>query len=689
VKYSARRALRCRCAPGAFEDARAFHARFGATDGLMMHTTLATILVLLGVSVVVVVVCRQIRLPPVLGYLLVGIAVGPHALGWVEDTAATHYLADFGIVFLMFSLGLEFSLPQLRAMRRAVFGLGFAQVAITTLAAALALPLAGFGWQAGLVLGGALAMSSTAIVTKMLVERGETAAPHGRDIVAILLFQDLAVIAFIIVIPALGGSVENLTAALAIAAVKGAAALTLILGLGQQPMRRWFNVVARQKSSELFVLNVLLVTLGLAMLTELAGLSLALGAFLAGMLIAETEYRIEVEEDIKPFRDVLLGLFFVTVGMALDLTVVAAQWPFVLLLLVVPVLFKLVLIVVLARAFGAPLAAALRTGFYLAQAGELALVMLALSRDFGVIERGLAQVVLAAMVLSMLLAPLIIQFSEPIVRRLTANDWLARAAQLTTIASTAMTRQEHVLICGYGRSGQNLARLLEREGIPFVALDNDPQRVREAAASGASVVYGDATRRETLVSAGIAKANAMAITFADTPNSLRILHHAQNLRPDLPVILRTLDDSDLDRLLAAGATEVVPEILEGSLMLASHSLLLLGVPLVRVLEHIRSVREERYGLFRGFFHGVTDAADAMENQQPRLHSVLLPEGAAAAGRSLAELELGDLVEITGVRRRGMPSRRPPADFRFEPGDVLVLLGRPQEIAIAESKLLGG
>ena len=654
-----------------------------------MHTTLATVLVLLGASVVVVVVCRLVRLPPVLGYLIVGLAVGPYALGWVEDTPAARYLGEFGIVFLMFSLGLEFSLAQLRAMRGAVFGLGFAQVAITTLAAVVTLPLAGFSWQAGLVLGGALAMSSTAIVTKMLAERMELATRHGRDVVAILLFQDLAVIAFIIVIPALGQRVEDMTLALGIAALKGAAALTLILGLGQRPMRVWFTLVARQRSSELFVLNVLLVTLGLATLTELAGLSLALGAFLAGILIAETEFRIEVEEDIKPFRDVFLGLFFITVGMALDLRIVVAHWPFVLLLLVLPVVFKLMLVVVLARAFGAPVASAIRSGVYLAQAGELALVMLTLASGNGLVDPALAQVVLAAMVLSMLSAPLLIQSAEPIVRRVTANDWLTRAAQLTNIASTAMVRQEHVIICGYGRSGQNLARLLEREGIAFVALDNDPQRVREAAVGGSSVVYGDASRRESLVAAGIAKAKAMAVTFADTPSAVRILHHAHQLRPDLPVIVRTVDDTDLDTLIKAGATEVVPEVLEGSLMLASHSLLLLGVPLNRVLARIRAIREERYSLFRGFFHGITDAADAMDNQQPRLHSVLLPEGAAAAGRSLADVDIGGLVEVTGVRRRGAPSRRPAADFQLEPGDVVVLLGRPQEIALAEAKLLGG
>jgi len=654
-----------------------------------MSQTLQLILVLLGAAVFVVVICRLVRLPPILGYLLVGIALGPNALGWVPATDEERHLAEFGIVFLMFSIGLEFSLPQLRSMRRAVFGFGFAQVAITTLTAMFALYLLGYGWAGGLALGGALAMSSTAIVSKMLAERMELATPHGRDAMGILLFQDLAVVAFLIVLPSLSKSGGELATAIAIAGLKAAAALFIILYAGQAPMRAWLHIVARQRSSELFVLNVLLITLGLAALTELAGLSLALGAFLAGMLIAETEYRYQVEEDIKPFRDVLLGLFFVTVGMALDLSVVVGNLPWVVALLLVPVLAKLALIVVLSRLFGQPLATALRTGFYLAQAGEFALVLLALAANLDLLPKTLAQVVLAAMVLSMLSAPLLIHNAERIVRKFTANDWLARAAQITKIAATTMARQNHVIICGYGRSGQNLARLLESEDIAFIALDSDPERVREAAADGSSVVYGDAGRKEALAAAGLAKARAVVVTFADVATALKILHHVREARPELPVVVRTLDDSQLDRLLDAGAAEVIPEVLEGSLMLATHSLLLIGVPLNRVLARIRAIREERYSLFRGFFHGATDDADAAENLQPRLHSVHLPDRAHAIGKALGALDLAELVEVTGVRRRGTRSLRPGPDWVFEQGDVVVLLGRPADLGVAEQRLLDG
>ena len=652
-----------------------------------MPETLLLILLLLAASVIVVTICRRARLPPILGYLIVGIALGPHALGVVPDDAATRHLAEFGIVFLMFSIGLEFSLPQLRAMRRAVFGLGFSQVAITTIAAMIVVQLLGYGWRAGVVLGGALAMSSTAIVSKMLAERSELGTPHGRDIMGILLFQDLAVVAFLILIPALAGTGANLPSVLGVALAKAAVALAIILFLGQRPMRAWFHLVARQRSPELFVLNVLLVTLGMAELTELAGLSLALGAFLAGMLISETEFRYQVEEDIKPFRDVLLGLFFVTIGMMLDLRGVALHPLEMIALLVVPVGAKLALIILLARAFGAPLATALRTGFYLAQAGEFALVMLALASSNTLLSPEFMQLVLASMIVSMLIAPLLIQNANAWVRRLTANDWLARAAEVTQVAAFTMARQGHVIVCGFGRSGQNLTRLLEREDITYLALDSDPQRVRDAG-DGTTVVYGDASRRETLVSAGIAKARALVVTFDDTPTALKILHHVQHLRPELPVIVRTRDDSELDKLVAAGATEVVPEVLEGSLMLASHSLLVLGVPLNRVLQNIRTIREERYGLFRGFFHGATDY-EAADNLQPRLRTVLLNERAHAIGRSLDELAVGAWVEVTGVRRRGARSVAPDANWRFEPGDAVVLLGRPRELGRAEQRLLDG
>jgi len=646
--------------------------------------------------VLVVVVFRLLRLPPLLGYLLVGILIGPHALGWLPEAKETSHLAEFGVVFLMFSIGLEFSLSKLLTMKRLVFGLGSAQVVVTLLLVMLGALLAGLDWRAGLALGGALAMSSTAIVSKMLAEKSELNSLHGRQVIGVLLFQDLAVVPLLILVPALaqstgGEGADTLAVTLTAALVNASLVLVVILFLGQRLMRPWFHLVAAQKSSELFMLNILLITLGLAWITEIAGLSLALGAFLAGMLISETEYRYQVEEDIKPFRDVLLGLFFVTIGMMLDLHIVAANFAWVALLLVLLVAAKALLVMALAKGFGSEPGAAIRTGLHLGQAGEFGFVLLAQAGTFQVVDAPSLQTVLAAMVLSMLAAPFVIQRSEKLARRFSAAEWMHQALALTTLAAQTMHEEGHVVICGYGRSGQNLSRLLEREAIPFIALDFDPQRIREAAAAGESVVFGDAAKREVLIAAGLMRARALVISYADTASALRILSNALALRPDLPVIVRTLDDSDIDKLKRAGAAEVVSEIMEGSLMLASHALMLLGTPLNRVLKHIREAREERYGLFRGFYRGITDdAADGGEKAQMRLQGVFIAHGAAAIGMTLGELGLADMaVEVTAVRRRNIRGLAPSDDTRLQQGDVVVLRGNAENLAAAEIKLMQG
>jgi len=655
-----------------------------------MHNTLQPVLVLLAAAVLVVVVFRSLRLPPLLGYLIVGVAIGPHALGWITTSDEVSTLAEIGVVFLMFSIGLEFSLSRLMTMRRIVFGLGAAQVLITlllVLGVALAI---GASWRTGLVLGGALAMSSTAILAKLLAERFELNSPHGRQIIGILLFQDLAVVPLLILIPALGAPAEDFAATVGYALLKAAVVLTLLLFFGQRLMRAWFHVVARQKSSELFVLNVLLITLGIAFITEMAGLSLALGAFVAGVLISETEYRYQVEEDIKPFRDVLLGLFFVTIGMLLDVSIVFEN-AWVSVLLVTLVFAKTILIFGLSRLFGASSGVAMRAGLALGACGEFGFVILAHASGSGLVAPDILQPVLAVMVLSMVIAPFVIERSEVIVRRWSATEWMIRAMQLHNIAVQSMTADEHALICGYGRSGQNLARFLDQEGVPFIALDNDPQRIGEATAAGERVVFGDAARREVLLSAGLARARVVIVTYADTASALRILAHVHEARPGLPVIVRTIDDSDVEKLHDAGAAEVVADLMEASLMLASSTLMQVGVPLTRVLRRIRETRESRYELFRGFYRGMTDAAEGDDQAlQPRLHSVLVTAGAQSIGKSMQDIDLEKSgVEVTAIRRRNVRTAAPSPEMRVEEGDVLVLLGTEAGVAAAEIRLLQG
>ena len=656
-----------------------------------MTSTLELVLIFLASAVCVVALSRLLHLPPLLGYLIAGVAIGPHALGWIPESREGRYLAEFGVVFLMFSIGLEFSLPRLFQMRRTVFGLGLSQVALTAAAGFVACVLAGVGWKPGLVLGGALAMSSTAIVVRMFAERMQLETPHGRQVLGVLLFQDLAVVPFLILIPALAHGENEIAFRLALAVGKAAVVLVVLLFLGQKLMRGWFHAVARRRSHELFILNVLLITLGLAWLTELAGLSLALGAFLAGMLIAETEYRHQVEEDIKPFREVLLGLFFVTVGMQLDLRVVGENVGLVAFLFVIPVLFKMVLVSGLSRLFGGTPGTALRAGLALGPAGEFGLVIVALAASEAVLKYELAQVVSAAMVLSMLAAPFVIQYSDRLVLWLSSSEWMMRSLELHKIAVKSLATERHVIICGYGRTGQNLAHLFEREGVRSVALDLDPQHVQEGVNAGESVVYGDSTRRETLIAAGIARASALVITFEDKAAALRILHHARALNPGLPVVVRTRDDANLDALLAAGAAEVVPETFETSLMLGSHALVLIGVPLKRVLRGIQDVRSHRYSLLRGFFHGESDAPDTGDElRELRLHSVRLEPGSYAVDKTLRDVDLeASGASISVLRRIDTRMSAPAPETVLEAGDVLVLLGTSDQLEAAEIRLLRG
>jgi len=661
-----------------------------------MVSGLELTLLLLGSAVLGVVAFRMLHLPPMLGYLAVGVLIGPHALRLAGETEATSALAEFGVVFLMFSIGLEFSLAQLRAMRRIVFGLGLAQVVLTIVATMLFgwishaflprfLPFA-VSWQAAFALGGALAMSSTAIVSKMLTERLELESQHGRRIIGILLFQDLAVVPLLILIPALAQSPEKLVATLAWATVKAIAVLVLLLFFGQKLMRKWFTIVVKRRSQELFMLNLLLVTLGAAWITERAGLSMALGAFVAGMLISETQYKHQVEEDIKPFRDVLLGLFFITIGMLLNLELVLHNWALVLLLLTVPVLLKFALIALLAKAFGSSDGVSMRTGIALAQAGEFGFVLLNLASGAKLIDPFIIQLVLASMVLSMLAAPLLIANSDRIVMKIAANEWMMQSLQLTQIASRTMAAQKHVIIAGFGRSGQSLATLLAEEKLVYYALDLDPERVQEAQAAGANVSYGDASRRESLIAAGVNRASALVISFADTHAALKVLHLVHELAPALPVIVRSHDDTDLDTLKKAGATEVVPEALEGSLMLASHALVMMGVPLRRVVHRVQSARDERYASLRGYFHGAGDASDEPDHLL-RLHSVTLGDGAASIGKRLAELQLADVgAEVTTLRRGRERVDVTPATV-FAAGDVVVLRGAADAVTRAEGRLL--
>lgn len=656
-----------------------------------MFETLPLILILLICSVLGVALFRALRLPAMLAYFLVGLALGPYTFGLLPNTEANREFAEFGIVFLMFSIGLEFSLPQLYAMRKKVLGLGGAQVILTLALTMGVAKLAGLSWSAAFVIGAALAMSSTAIVSKILAERVDLNSRHGRLSIGVLLFQDIAVVPILVLIPALGMDGGNLTDVLGLAMLKAAAMLLFLFTIGKWLINPWFNLVAGQRSRELFVMNVLMVTLLLAYATKLAGLSYALGAFIAGMLISETKYRYQVESDISPFRDILLGLFFISVGMLLNLQQVFSNFGLVLLILLAFIFLKFVIVTLVVKMVKYETGVAIRTGLILAQAGEFSFVILALGVEQKLINGPALQLILAASLLSMVIAPFLIQYNGRITRKLVSSYSRNSGQVVQDIDDVGKHLHNHVIICGYGRSGQYLGRFLREENIPYVALDIDPSRVLEAAAAGETVMFGDAARRVVLEAAGGARAKALVISYADNRAAMKILHIVQESYPQLPVIVRTVDDSNMEALREAGATEVVPEILEGSLMLASHALMLLGVPLNRVVKRIRLFREERYKLFRGYFHGISDFENEdIEKKQVRLHSVIISAGTYAIGRSLTEMHLEDFgVEVKSIRRPNSNGGDLSTQVALAEGDVVVLLGQPAGLTNAQNALLIG
>ena len=657
-----------------------------------MTSVLEIALLLLATVVVGVVAFRLLHLPPLLAYLTVGILIGPHALALVPNSEDTRYLAEFGVVFLMFSIGLEFSLARLKAMRRIVLGLGGSQVVLTVVSALIAGVAIGRYFHVSLIgafaLGGALAMSSTAIVMKMLTERMQVDTEHGKRIVGVLLFQDIAVVPLLVIVPALGAEAGVLAQTARDCVTEGGGVVDSAAGGRATGGAMVVSHRCPAQVAGTLTLNLLLVTL--ARVADRSGRSFT-GSGCIHRRNADFRNRIQTSrrEDIKPFRDVLLGLFFVTIGMLLNVQVVINNFGWVMLALTAPVAFKFTLIFLLARGFGATAGTAIRTALALATAGEFGFVLLGQAGGLGLIDELVLQVVLAAMLLSMMAAPLMLQYSDRLVMRVVASEWLLKSLEIANIAKRAIAVDKHVVICGFGRSGQHLAKMLEQEDIAFVALDLDPDLVREAGAAGGSVVYGDAGRREALVAAGIARASALVITYADTHSALKVLNHVHELKPTLSVIVRTQDDHDLERLTRAGATEVVPEMLEGSLMLGSHALVLLGVPLSRVVKRVREARDQRYRLLRGHFRSVGDEDDETDDEQhQRLHSVPIEANAAAVGTALRDLDLGSIgAEVTSVRRRGIRGADPSPDMKLLVGDVVVLRGPPEALELAEQRLL--
>ena len=660
----------------------------------VIEQPLSLVLILLAATLFVVTVARRLGWPAILGYLIVGMALGPHAVGVIRETGTVQLLAELGVVFLLFTLGLEFSLPRMIALRREVFGLGAAQVILTSTLFALLARAFGAEWPLAAVIGGAVSMSSTALILHQLTEQAELNRTHGRLAFSMLLFQDLAFVPFLALASALPTRGQDFSPTLSGAAVAGGAlAVVFVLAAGRWLMRPLFHEIAHSRLRELFTLAVLFVVLGSAWVSHLAGLTLGLGAFLAGMMLGETEYRHQIEAVIRPFRDLLLGLFFISVGMLLDVRLVIQQFGLVFAMLIILVTLKVAIAALLTRFFVDSTFKAVRTGIVVSIGGEFGLALLTIASRSSLFVPELVQPLLVAIVLSMVLSPVILSNNRRIARLVLGERGppVRTAVERESSATAQIARRDHVLLCGFGRVGQNVARVLESQGFEYIALDLDPARIRAARQAGDPVLFGDSADEEMLQQAGLTRASAVVISFSNPGVALGILRCVRRVRADVPVLVRTQDDGRIAELKEAGATEVVPETFEASLMLVSHVLMLLKVPVRRVIVTLQEIRTNRYALLRNLI--VRESPRVIDETHPyreELKSVVIPPGAWSVGRTLDQVrQQGAEVAFTGIRRHGILGREPSGDTEIEEGDIVVLYGLPEALEHAEAVLLAG
>lgn len=647
-------------------------------------STYVEVVIILASAVCFVWLFRKLNMPAILAYLVAGMLVGEHGLNLAHENVDYEHFAELGIVFLLFTLGLEFSLPKLLAMRRLVFAVGSAQVAVSILLFTIVAMLFGQTFSSALVIGGVLALSSTAVVIRQLSESGAMKRKSGQLSVAILLFQDIAVVPLLIVIPLLATPSESsMIFALAIALIKGVFVVGLLLLVGKWVLPRIFNLVAQVRTDELFVLTTLLVTLVASSLTLWFGLSMALGAFLAGMMLGESQYKYQLEADIRPYRDILLGLFFVTVGMKFDASYLFTR-PFdIFALLIAFMVCKVIIIKYLAQRAGESAKNGLASGIMLAQMGEFGFVLIALARQVDVIPEDVASILIGVGVISMAMTPFLIERARTWSITFT-KERIESHGELQSLPENTEL-QDHVIICGFGRVGQTISRFLKQESIDFVAIDIDPLRTTKAREGGENVLFGSSRQTEVLHAAKIDTARLVVITFGEDKQSADAIMRVRALAPDVPILVRTRNDDQLEMLKSSGANEVVPEILEGSLMLVSQVLSLSGVSFSRVVRLMQKERKNHYSHMHGFFQGEqTDMSSKVINQREFAHGITLTESSYAVGKSIGQLNFGSKrIDILTLRQDGTEIDLPDDNIVLQNQDTLVIRGKPRRVEWAE------
>ena len=633
---------------------------------------------------------KRIGLPAILAYLVTGVLASSPSIGWMSMSDEMHFIAELGIVFLLFSLGLEFSVPKLMAMRNLVFGLGGLQVILTILVAMPIVRFFDYGWLSAFTIASIMALSSTAVVVKILKENGALNQRRGQLSVGILLFQDIAVVPLLISIP-LFAQADNqmLASTLAIALAKGAFVCILLWAIGKWLLPFVFNEVAQVRTDELFVLSTLVVALCAAGLTYLFGLSMALGAFLAGMMLGESQYRHQLEAEIRPFRDILMGLFFATVGMQLNVGFVIEMFWYICAALVVLFVLKLLLIWGCAQLIGERKKDAIASGILLWQMGEFGFVLIALASAHQLMASTTASFLIALGVFSMALTPYLISQTDRILSVLNIDSEQGNEQFQKTFGSHNLN--SHVLILGYGRVGQTITRFLKPEAIPYVAIERNPLLVQEAQNAGEPVLFGHAAQNTILKSAKVEQAQLVIVTMSDFEQNQPVIDAIKRVAPGVSIIVRATDDIHLEDFKKMGVAEVVPEALEASLMLISHVLHMSGVPMRRILRRVSQERENRYEFLHGFFSdgSVEQNSETLERLE-YLHAIALPESAYAVNKQIAQLNLKQQrIVITALRRDGQEIDSPPDDMQLQVNDILLLKGKPRRVERAEQFLLEG
>lgn len=656
-----------------------------------MHGNLANIVILMAVAVAAVWLFKRINLPPILAYLFCGILAGPDILALFEHPEDMQNFAELGIVFLLFSLGLEFSLPKMLAMRHLVFGVGLSQMVLTTLVFLVIAMLLGFDGKAALVIGGMVALSSTAIVIKQSRDLGIINTPRAQIAVSILLLQDLAVVPLLILVPLLADDAQqSLWLAITMALIKGVIVVAILMSVGKWILPKLFSEIARTRTDELFVLTTIMVTLLAAGLAFSFGLSMALGAFLAGMMLGESQYKHQLEADIRPFRDILMGLFFITIGMRLELHNLPGQLHWALLGLVVIMGLKILLIKLSAWLMGLNKQDAWAAGFKLCQLGEFSFVLAALAVDHKVLSTEQGSLVLTIGVMSMALTPWLVDKSHEFARRLSPEK-TPRVLGTEQLLAQHQGMRDHVLIFGYGRVGQSVSRLLKTEAIPYMVVDADPVRVQESQSAQEPVYFGDVKQKDILRAVAIERAKLVLITFDEHEKAKSVIQLIASMYPQLPIVVRTRKDYRMQELLDAGASQVVPEILEGSLMLISQVMHLSGVPMSRIIKRVQKERKGHYGNMHGFFPGETTELNySVKDKLEFMHAVILTSQAFAVGKTINDLDAERLrFRIKGLRRDNNEIAEPEETMVLAVGDVLVIVGKPRRVERAERFILEG